>query len=392
MLLTIKTILIKMNINKHKQAIMKRSENMKSEEYITSKAYRLTEPGTFEEENIHHSISDNQVVVETSMVSICHADIRYYSGQRRKEALQKKLPMALFHEGIGHVTKSNCNEFQKGDRVVIVPNIPARRLNEDAKDKQDKVQNEYVTDNYLADSVFLGSGFDGIGQQYLVLSKENVVPIPNVVPDEIAVLAELTSVSLQATKNVSDFLSSGYGDVAVFGDGPVGYLTASVLHHIYSISKENLIVFGASNERLKHFDFPKTYNIQDVDFHEQENVKTVIECTGGNFSKDAINQAIELIDPRGKVVLMGVSEEYVPINTRDILEKGLAIYGSSRSTEEEFKTLMQAFQKKEFQHTLRKLIPEEHNTIENAKDLEKEMERSINNKEWKKTLLYLKWG
>lgn len=364
---------------------------MQPKEYITSKAYRLTEPGKFEEEEIQHSISDNQVVVETNMVSICHADIRYFLGQRRKEALQKKLPMALFHEGIGHVTKSNCDEFQKGDRVVIVPNIPARRLNEDIKDKQGKVQNEYVTDNYLADSVFLGSGFDGIGQRYLVLSKENVVSIPDDVPDDIAVLAELTSVSLQAIENVSDFLNLMHGDVAVFGDGPVGYLTAAVLHHIYKVPKEHLIVFGASYERLQYFEYAKTYHVEDVNFQEIKNVKTVIECTGGNFSKDAINQAIELIEPRGKVVLMGVSEEYIPINTRDVLEKGLAIYGSSRSTEEEFKSLMQAFRKKLFQDTLKKLIPEEHNAVENAQDLEKEMKRSINNKEWKKTLLYLEW-
>lgn len=364
---------------------------MHSEENITSKAYRLTQPGTFEEKNIYHSFSDNQVVIETNMVSICHADIRYYSGQRRKEAMRKKLPMALFHEGIGHVIKSNCNSFQKGDRVVIVPNIPARRLNEGEKYKSDLVQKESVTDNYLPDSVFLGSGFDGIGQQYLVLSRENVVPIPNDVPDEIAVLAELTSVSLQAVKNVSGFLKSSEGYVAVFGDGPVGYLTAAVLHHMYNVSKENLIVYGASNERLKNFEFAKTHHIQDVDFHEMENVKIVIECTGGDFSKESINQAIELIEPRGKVVLMGVSEEYVPINTRDVLEKGLTIYGSSRSTEDEFKSLMQAFRKKEFQYTLRKLIPKEHNTVKNAKDLESEMERSINNKEWKKTLLHLKW-
>src|SRR5699024_7253762 len=97
------------------------------------------------------------------------------------------------------------------------------------------VQKESVTDNYLPDSVFLGSGFDGIGQQYLVLSRENVVPIPNDVPDEIAVLAELTSVSLQAVKNVSGFLKSSEGYVAVCGHGPCGCLTAAGLQHMYNV-------------------------------------------------------------------------------------------------------------------------------------------------------------
>jgi hypothetical protein len=32
--------------------------------------------------------------------------LRYYTGNRRPEALAKKLPMALFHEGIGIVEDS----------------------------------------------------------------------------------------------------------------------------------------------------------------------------------------------------------------------------------------------------------------------------------------------
>ena len=42
--------------------------------------------------------------------------------------------------------------------------------------------------------------------------------------------------------------------VAVFGDGPVGYLAATALHYIYGIDKENLIVFGAIEEKLKSFE------------------------------------------------------------------------------------------------------------------------------------------
>jgi threonine dehydrogenase-like Zn-dependent dehydrogenase len=37
------------------------------------------------------------------------------------EALAKKLPMALFHEGIGIVEDSKHPDFQQGDKVVIVP-------------------------------------------------------------------------------------------------------------------------------------------------------------------------------------------------------------------------------------------------------------------------------
>src|SRR5699024_9890560 len=168
-----------------------------------------------------------------------------------------------------------------------------------------------VLDNYLPESVFLGSGYDGIAQQYLVLPPENVVSIPDNVPDEIAVLAELTSVSLHAIRNVSGCLTDG--KVAVFGDGPVGYLTAATLHHVYNIPKDNLVVFGTTEERLVQFDFATTYFVKDFDFGKGEDVVAVIECTGGAFSENAINQAIDLIEPQGKITLMGVSEEFVPL-------------------------------------------------------------------------------
>ena len=363
---------------------------MQNENIVRSKSYRLTSPGKFKEVPLQHTVNSNQVVVRPVMASICHADVRYYTGQRRKEALNKKLPMALFHEGIGLVVTPDHSSFDEGERVVIVPNIPARRLEQNvtANHRQPN-EKRYIMDNYLSDSFFLGSGYDGIGQQYMVLPEENVVSVPTNIPDEIAVLAELTSVSLHAARNVSDFL--GQGKIAVFGDGPVGYLTAATLHHIYGVQKGNLIVFGTTVERLAHFDFATTYFVQNFDFQKEENIIAVFECTGGTFSKNAINQAIDLIEPQGKIMLMGVSEEYVPLNTRDILEKGLQVYGSSRSTEKEFKTLMEAFQNKAFQQSLEKLIPEENDIIKNADDLEKAMDDTIKNKRWQKTFLSFEW-
>lgn len=367
-----------------------RGEKMEKEDIVYSKAYRLIEPEKFEEVILEHIINRNQVVVEPNLASICHADIRYYTGQRRKEALQKKLPMALFHEGIGRVVQSKDASFSKGERVVIVPNIPARRLQAHALDEESSNDKRIIKDNYLPNSFFLGSGYDGIGQQHLVLPAENVIPIPDDVPDEIAVLAELTSVSLQAANYVSDYFCDG--KVAVFGDGPVGYLTAATLHHVFDIAKENLLVFGAIRERLAHFDFATTNLVQDFNFREGANVSAVIECTGGTFSKNAINQAIDLIEPQGKVTLMGVSEEHVPLNTRDMLEKGLTVYGSSRSTDQEFKTLMKAFQNKAFQHTLEKLVPNQNEEIRNVQDLEKTMDHAMKHKTWKKTYLSFTWG
>ncbi len=36
--------------------------------------------------------------------------------------------------------------------------------------------------------------------------------------------------------------------VAIFGDGPVGYLAATALHYIYGIKQEQLLVFELSQK------------------------------------------------------------------------------------------------------------------------------------------------
>lgn len=362
---------------------------MEESDVVESKAYRLTMPGAFVESVLQHEVRNGEVVVQPNMVSICHADLRYYMGQRKNEVLRKKLPMALFHEGIGRVIDSKDTSLQIGQRVIIVPNISCSLL-ENTNNKDEKpVQRHPVADNYSEDNVFLGSGYDGIGQDHLVIPAENAIPIPEGVPDEIAVLAELCSVSLHALSHVEGGLHEG--KAAVFGDGPVGFLTAAALHHIYGIPKSDLLVFGAITDKLAHFDFATTHLVQEFDFHSQKEVVTVMECTGGKFSESAINQAIDLVEPQGKVTLMGVSEDRVPINTRDVLEKGLTLYGTSRSTAKEFLVLVEAFQKKEYRQTLKKILPRENHIIRNVGDLKTVMDQASLHKDWEKMILSFEW-
>jgi len=360
-------------------------------EIVESTVYRLVEPGKFKEQLFKRQIQEGEVDITPHLASVCHADLRYFNGERRPEALAEKLPMALFHEGIGIVNQSKHPDFKTGDRVVIVPNIPKYILNQTDRNSCCYICQDHASDNYCVDGVFLASGFDGVAQSHLVLPGEAFVPIPDNVDDNIALLAELCSVSLYAI-NRAGVRASSTKKVAVFGDGPVGYLTAASLRFVYHIPQENLLVFGADEEKLKHFKgFAKTSLVHDYDFSQMEGVKTIFECTGGKFSSSAINQAIDLIDREGTIVLMGVTEELVPLNTRDILEKGLRLIGSSRSTSNEFKQLMEAFKNEEFVKVLNHIVPNEYISIANTKDLEDAMVRSSKYRGWKKTYLAFNW-
>ena len=354
-----------------------------------SKVYRLTKPYEVNEVIVERELRPGEVAIRPLLGSICHADLRYFTGNRRPEMLAKKLPMALIHEGIGTVIGSRSASLQPGDRVVIVPNIPGyTELGED--EVIERVNREAtLEDNYSENGRFLGSGTDGLAQSVLVLPALCAVKIPDEVPDRIAVLSELSTVSHQAASRVKSLMNDA--SIAIFGDGPVGYLTAALIHHLYGVTRDRLRVFGIIPEKLEQFDFASTSNVKTYDFSEGERFDIAIECAGGKFSSDAINQAIDVLKPGGYLILLGVSEDLVPINTRDILEKGITVFGSSRSSFRDYPPVIEAMKDASYQRTLSKLLPDEFTPVRSAEDFFQTMKTTSEHPHWKKVVMQFEW-
>ena len=68
---------------------------------------------------------------------------------------------------------------------------------------------------------------------------------------------------------------------------------------------------------------------------------------------------IKYIEPQGTVMLLGVSENKIAINTRNILEKGLTFIGCSRSGRIDFEMALELLKLGEFQNRLCTIISEE---------------------------------
>ncbi|WP_282937095.1 alcohol dehydrogenase catalytic domain-containing protein [Paenibacillus sp. RC67] len=356
---------------------------------VNSRTLRLTQPYTVQELLVERGVREGFVVVEPTIASICHADLRYFGGHRKPEVLARKLPMALLHEGIGTVVGSHSQQFTQGQRVVIVPYVPGYLLRGLQPEQCCPACRGEIEDNYCSNGQFLGSGTDGIAQSRLVMPEPCLIPIPDNVSDDIAVLTELCSVSYRALRGVIPFLDKAR--VAVFGDGPVGYLTAAMLHHAFQIHRDRLTVFGAIQEKLDEFSFAETRMVQSYDFAAGDKVDIVVECTGGRFSESAINQGISILKPGGHLIAMGVSEDLVPINTRDILEKGITIHGSSRSSDKDFREVLHVMEQEACQATLRRLVPDQFTVVSKADDLAGAMESALAHRDWKKTYLDFHW-
>ena len=295
---------------------------------MINSVYRLVAPRRFEVAFEDVSCERGNVLVRPTHLSICHADQRYYQGNRPMDVLRKKLPMALIHEAIGRVIMDPSGTYQPGQRVVMIPNTPTEH-------------DDVIAENYRTSSLFRASGFDGFMQEQVSMSLDRVVPVPEWIDETVAAFTELVSVSVHAISRFEKIAHSRRKRIGVWGDGNLGYITSVLLKFLLPESK--IVVFGVSHEKLSSFAFAdETWQIMDIP--QDLSIDHAFECVGGDASQKAISQIIDHIRPEGTISLLGVSEYPVPINTRMVLEKGLRLFGSSRSGREDFVRTLELYQ------------------------------------------------
>ncbi|WP_436946599.1 zinc-binding dehydrogenase, partial [Staphylococcus xylosus] len=196
---------------------------------------------------------------------------------------------------------------------------------------------EVIAENYLPSSKFRSSGYDGFMQDYVFMDHDRVVEIDDSIEDLSTIAySELVSVSWHAIQRFERKSNANKNSFGIWGDGNLGYITAILLNKLYPNAA--IYIFGKTDYKLSHFSFAdEIYHIHEVP--EGVTFDHAFECVGGKGSQSAVNQIIDLISPEGTVSLLGVSEYPVEVNTRLVLEKGLTMFGSSRSGAQDFKDI-----------------------------------------------------
>ena len=129
-------------------------------------------------------------------------------------------------------------------------------------------------------------------------------------------------------------------------------------------------------EKLKIFSFvDEVYSSDDIP--EDFSTDHEFECAGGPGSEDAINNIIKYIKPQGSIMLMGVSENKVAINTRDILEKGLTLIGCSRSGRVDFQEAVKMLGNKKIQNRFKSIVFED-DEINSVDDIHRFFKNDLN--------------
>ena len=285
---------------------------------MINQVYRLVGVRQIQADFVDLKLNWESVIVRPTYLSICAADQRYYTGSRGSVILKEKLPMALIHEAVGEVVYDPKGEYRIGTTVVMIPNTPSQ-------------YDEIIKDNYLSNSKFRASGFDGFMQNVVKMRRNLIIPFHS--NPRTAVLLELMSVAVNAIETFKKQAHARRNVIGVWGNGNVGFVTALLLKKEFPDSR--LVVFGVTEEKMAYFSFAdETYLINSIP--DSLRVDHAFECVGGVASETAIAQMIDYIRPQGSISLMGVSEQPVAINTRMVLEKGLNMIGNSRSSYSDF--------------------------------------------------------
>lgn len=310
---------------------------------MISQQYKLVKPFVIEPFSKDVTLDDTDyLVVRPRKLSICKADIRYYFGMRDPEVLKKRLPMTLIHEACGEVLYDPIGQYKKGDTIVLLPNIPG--------------EDTFYDENYRLDSLFRSSRANGFLQELLQIRRTEVVPYQKRELDDIFAFTEFISVGIHAVDSFLRCSHSRRNNIAVWGSGAMSYVVCCVLKQRLPDAK--ITVIGRNPNKLQYFHFLDEVmvlnQIKSVPQYDH-----VFECVGGANSSKAIDQMIDTILPQGTMMLLGVSEEPVPVNTRMVLEKGLTMIGRSRSGRKDFEEAVRLIEEDEtFAARMKQMISE----------------------------------
>ena len=304
---------------------------------------------------------EEKVLVRPEYMSICQADQRYYQGLRDAATLAKKLPMALIHECCGRVLYDPEGKLARGSRVVLVPNIPGEGP-------------DVIHENYRYTSRFMSSGCDGFMQEIVAMDRNGLVGYNDTDP-VCAAVTEYVSVAVHAAGRFDAAAHPIRGRIGVWGDGSLAYVVCNVLKELFPESR--ICVIGMDRFKMSVFSFADEV-CRAGEIPEDFTVDHAFECCGGTGSAAAIRDVIRYIEPEGTLMLMGVSEEPVAVNTRMVLEKGMRLIGSSRSGAEDFHGAVRLLAKPGFSQRIRRIIVQA-DPVRSIADIHKAFSEDRNN-------------
>jgi len=268
------------------------------------------------------------VLIRVDVVGVCGSDVHYYTtGRIGSQVVQ--YPDSTGHECAGTVVEigPDVKTLQVGDRVVIDPAMPCGTCDQCRT-------NRSHTCRKLR---FLGCPGQAPGalSEYLVMPASSCFKIPDSMTLVQAALCEPLSIGLYAVRLANIQAGAGIG---ILGCGPIGL---SVLLAIKATCPaENIYMTDRIEQRTATARqlgaswtgiAGKEPVTQAIAKQEPLGLDYVFECAG---QQETLDQAIEMLKPGGKLLLIGIPEvSRISFNIDLLRRKEICIQNVRRQNE-----------------------------------------------------------
>jgi len=284
------------------------------------RALVLTGPGALRviDSNLP-SVGPGQALVQLRLAGICGSDLAAYRGT----SSLVRYPRVLGHELLVDVLESPGRPDLAGKRAVVEPLLRCDVCRACRVGRY----------NCCANLRVMGVHADGGLRDRFPVDTRNLFPVPENMPDEVAVLAEPTSIAHHAIERSG----IGTGQVAaVFGAGTIGLLLIQLLR------ARGCIVFVIDIDAWR-LEVAEALGAVTIRGDGGDPVDVVSDATGGETA-DVVFEATgnpactrlttELAGHASRIVLVGWNREPVDVDTVTLMRKELDLLGSRNSASE----------------------------------------------------------
>ncbi len=264
--------------------------------------------------------NNDDVLIRMNSVGICGSDVHYYVhgaiGNRIVE-----YPFTIGHEGAGTIEAvgTAVANLKVGDRIAIDPAITCGKCDQCLAGRENTCRN----------LSFAGCPDEspGILSEYIVLPERCCLPISDDTTLDQAVFSEPLSIGVYAVKNS---IALEGKDMIIQGAGPIG------LSVLMAAKEHNPNLIAITDRIIPRLDIASDAgadwvgNIDDINVIEEfakvapRGADVVFECCGQH---DALDDALELLKPGGKLVIVGIPEgNRISLDLNTFRHKELTVY------------------------------------------------------------------
>lgn len=243
----------------------------------------------------------DDVRIRMLVLGVCGSDIHYYT-KGKIGSQQVIFPFTVGHEGAGLVVETGAavTKVKPGDMIAIEPSLPCGQCDQCLNGRAHTCRKIR----------FLGcpGQAEGALSEYIVMPEANCIPLPDNLNADHGAISEPLAIGIYSVKKSGGVKGQRIG---ILGFGPIGMSVmlaarAEGADKIYVTDKIDERLAVASKENADYTGNPLYENIVDkIRSYEPPGLDVVFECCG---QQEALNQAVDLLKPGGKVMIAGIPE------------------------------------------------------------------------------------